>query len=211
MCWKYSFLHKFEVVFHCLLTSNILAKISLAVLIPVWQWKRLKRPRFDPWVEKIPGWRKWQPTRNPWTEKPGGLQSMGSHRVVQDWRKLAPEAFRIFSFFLVSWYFVITCLDRGLLNLNFGSLCGFFQFINSWFCYLGNTWIFSLVNSSPIFYSVLSITPVIQKSEYLAKSFNSHIFSPFQYTVFIFFFIEDFSVIFKSLLMLSYNCLPSYF
>ena len=159
-----------------------------------------------------PGWRKWQPTRNPWTEEPGGLQSMGSHRVGQDWRKLAPEVFRIFSFFLVSWYFVITCLDRGLLNLNFGSLCGFFQFINSWFCYLGNTGIFSLVNSSPIFYSVLSITPVIQRQTTLQNPFIFTSFHHyFQYTVFKVFFIEDFSVIFKSLLMLSYNCLPSYF
>ena len=45
-----------------------------------------RRPRFDPWVRKIPeeemathssilAW------RIPWTEEPGGLQSMGSHRV----------------------------------------------------------------------------------------------------------------------------------
>ena len=43
---------------------------------------------FDPWVGKIP-WRKathssilaW---RIPWTEEPGGLQSIGSQRVRQD-------------------------------------------------------------------------------------------------------------------------------
>ena len=41
----------------------------------------------DPWVRKIPWRRKWQPTpvflpgtRIPWTEKPGGLQSMGSQK-----------------------------------------------------------------------------------------------------------------------------------
>ena len=38
--------------------------------------------RFDPWVGKISWRRKWQPTpvpawEIPWTEEPGGLQSMG--------------------------------------------------------------------------------------------------------------------------------------
>ena len=48
------------------------------------------RPGFDPWVGKIP-WRwKWQstpvflPGESPWAEEPGGLQSMGSHRVGHD-------------------------------------------------------------------------------------------------------------------------------
>ena len=42
---------------------------------------------FDPWVGKIPWRRKWQltpvflPGKIPWTEEPGGLQSMGSQRV----------------------------------------------------------------------------------------------------------------------------------
>ena len=47
--------------------------------------------RFDPWVRKIPleqemathssnlAW------RIPWTEEPGGLQSVGSHGVGHDW------------------------------------------------------------------------------------------------------------------------------
>ena len=41
---------------------------------------------FDPWVGRIP-WRAWQPTpvflpgKSPWTEEPGGLQSMGLQRV----------------------------------------------------------------------------------------------------------------------------------
>ena len=46
-----------------------------------------RRCRFDPWVGKIP-WRGEMAThssilawRIPWTEKPGGLQSMGSQRV----------------------------------------------------------------------------------------------------------------------------------
>ena len=44
------------------------------------------RHGFDPWVEKTP-WRRAQQStrilawRTPWTEEPGGLQSIGSHRV----------------------------------------------------------------------------------------------------------------------------------
>ena len=51
----------------------------------------LRRPRFDPWVGKIPWRRKWQttpvflPGEFPGTEEPGGLQPMGSQRVRQDW------------------------------------------------------------------------------------------------------------------------------
>ena len=42
---------------------------------------------FDPWFEKIPWRRKWQPVPGilariiPGTEEPGGLQSVGSQRV----------------------------------------------------------------------------------------------------------------------------------
>ena len=45
---------------------------------------------FDPSVGKILWRRDWQPTpvflpgESPWTEEPGGLQSMGSQRVGQD-------------------------------------------------------------------------------------------------------------------------------
>ena len=45
---------------------------------------------FDPWVRKIPWRRAWQPTpvvspgESPWTEEPGGLQSMGSQRIGHD-------------------------------------------------------------------------------------------------------------------------------
>ena len=49
------------------------------------------RPGFDPWVEKIPWWRKWLPIpvfllgESPWTEEPGRLQSMGLQRVGHNW------------------------------------------------------------------------------------------------------------------------------
>ena len=49
-----------------------------------------RKPGFNPWVEKIP-WRKaWQPTpvflpgESPRAEEPGGLQSMGLQRVGDD-------------------------------------------------------------------------------------------------------------------------------
>ena len=37
----------------------------------------------DPWVDKIPWRRAWQPSPIfvPWTELPGKLQSIGSHRI----------------------------------------------------------------------------------------------------------------------------------
>ena len=53
------------------------------------QCRSYRRPGFDPWVEKIPWNRKWQPTpvfwRIPWTEKPGRLKSMGLQRVGHNW------------------------------------------------------------------------------------------------------------------------------
>ena len=42
----------------------------------------------DPWVGKIPWRKKWQPTpvflsgESPWTEEPGGLQSMESQSQI---------------------------------------------------------------------------------------------------------------------------------
>ena len=52
---------------------------------------RWKRCVFDPWVRKISWRRKWQPHSNilvleiPWTEEPGGQQSMGSQRMGRGW------------------------------------------------------------------------------------------------------------------------------
>ena len=58
-------------------------------------WQRIhlqcRRPGFDPWVGKMPWRRAQQPTPvflpgdSPWTEEPGGLQSMASQRVGHDW------------------------------------------------------------------------------------------------------------------------------
>ena len=49
-----------------------------------------ERPVFDPWIGKILWKRAFQPTplflpgESPWTEEPGGLQSIGSQRVRHD-------------------------------------------------------------------------------------------------------------------------------
>ena len=49
------------------------------------------RPEFDPWVEKIPRRRAWQPTpgflpgESPRTEEPGGLPSVGLQIDGHDW------------------------------------------------------------------------------------------------------------------------------
>ena len=49
------------------------------------------RPGFHPWVRKIPWRREWQPIpvflpgESPWTEEPGGPQSMGSQRTGHSW------------------------------------------------------------------------------------------------------------------------------
>ena len=59
---------------------------------PLWlgQWRICLKcgiPGFDPWVGKIPWRRGWQPTsvfrpgESPWTEEPGGLESMALQRV----------------------------------------------------------------------------------------------------------------------------------
>ena len=59
---------------------------------PACQCRKRKKRGFDPRVEKTPWRRKWQPTplfrptESPWTEETGGLQSIGSKRVRQEWR-----------------------------------------------------------------------------------------------------------------------------
>ena len=54
-------------------------------------YRRHRRPGFNPWVEKIP-WEEEMTTHSSilawkiqWTEEPGGLQSMRSQRVRYDW------------------------------------------------------------------------------------------------------------------------------
>ena len=57
--------------------------VALVVKNPPANSGDIKRCRFDPWVQKALWRRVWQPTpmflpgESPWTEEPGGLQSMG--------------------------------------------------------------------------------------------------------------------------------------
>ena len=57
----------------------------------VCQYRSPRRRGFHPWMGKMPWSRKWQPTpvflpgESPWTEKPGGLESMG----LQSWTRLS--------------------------------------------------------------------------------------------------------------------------
>ena len=50
--------------------------MALVVKEPSCQCKRHKRYRFDPWVEKIPERRKWQPTLVFWPIESHGQQSL---------------------------------------------------------------------------------------------------------------------------------------
>ena len=80
-------------------------------------FQRPKRCRFHLWLRKI-AWRKaWQPTpvflpgEPPWTQEPGGLQSMGSQRVGHDWIDLAQQHALCFP----SSFSPLTFLMRGYL------------------------------------------------------------------------------------------------
>ena len=77
-----------------LYTKNILLELRASLVAQTVKnpWKnQCGRPRLSPWVGKIPWRRAWQPTpvflpgESPWTEKPGGLQSMGLQRVGHHW------------------------------------------------------------------------------------------------------------------------------
>ena len=65
------------------------------IIMLLCQCRRHKRCGFNPWVRKIPWRRAWQPVpvflpgESPWTEKPGGLQSMVLQRVRHNWSDLA--------------------------------------------------------------------------------------------------------------------------
>ena len=56
-----------------------------------------RRPGFDPWVGRSPGEGNGNPLHIlaweiPWTEDPGGQQSMGLQRVGQDWATKPPQS-----------------------------------------------------------------------------------------------------------------------
>ena len=64
--------------------------MALVVKNPLANTGDFKGCMFDPWVRKIP-WKEGMAThfsilswRIPWTEEPGGLRSIGSHRLRHD-------------------------------------------------------------------------------------------------------------------------------
>jgi len=69
---------------------TVSSSLSFPVAQVVKNRPAMRRPRFDPWIGKIPWRREWQTHcsvlawRIPWTEEPGGLSSIGSQGVGQD-------------------------------------------------------------------------------------------------------------------------------
>ena len=74
---------------------------------PTCQCRRCLRQGIFPWVGKIPWRRAWQPTpvflpgESPWTEEPGGLQSIGLQRVRHDWSDLPRSVKHLILFYFI--------------------------------------------------------------------------------------------------------------
>ena len=80
---------------------------TLLTQLPWWfRWYRIclqcGRPGFDPWVGKIPLEKEMATCSSilaweiPWTEQPGGLQSMGLQRVGHNWATNTQYLLRIY-------------------------------------------------------------------------------------------------------------------
>ena len=73
-------------------------------------------PRFDPWVGKIPWRRAWQPTpvflpgEPPWTEEPGGLQSIGGCKESDMTKQLSMHIFVYISIYTYVCVCVCVCV-----------------------------------------------------------------------------------------------------
>jgi len=90
-----------------------------------------RRPEFFPWVGKIPWRRAWKPTpvflpgESPWTEEPGGLQSIGSQRVRDNWATKHPHI-KFIDQFEGKWTSfpcrVFSCMNIVCLNIYLGLL-----------------------------------------------------------------------------------------
>ena len=92
---------------------------------------------FHPWSGKIPWRRAWQPTpvflpgESPWTEEPGGLQSMGSQRVGHDWETKHSTQF----------------LEEQTVTFFFFFKILYFIFLNVFiYFYFGLLWVFIIVH-----------------------------------------------------------------
>ena len=81
--------------YHCYLKNGELPSNSVSGKEHACQCMRCNRCGLNPWVRKIPWIRAWRPIpvilpgESPWIEDPGGLQSIGSHRVWHNWNDLA--------------------------------------------------------------------------------------------------------------------------
>ena len=71
---------------------------------PTCQRRKCQRCEFDPWVGKIPWRRARQPTPVSLLEEPGGLLSMGSHRVGHVWNDLASRHTLILNVSTTNWH-----------------------------------------------------------------------------------------------------------
>ena len=76
---------------------------------PACQCRRHKRSKFDPWVRKISWWRVLAihssslVCRIPWTEEPGGLQSIGPQRVRHNWSDWAGMHVLLYGYTGICW------------------------------------------------------------------------------------------------------------
>ena len=77
---------EWELLDHVVILLNHMGFLGGSVVKNACHCRSYRRGRFDPWGGKIPWKRKWQltpvflPGESPWTENPGGLQSMGSQK-----------------------------------------------------------------------------------------------------------------------------------
>ena len=112
---------------------------------PSCQCRRRKKCGFDPWVGKIPWRRAWQLThssilvwRIPWTEAPGGLQSMGPQSWT--WLKWLSIHINLYFFFTEMLNFLMC-----LLHICVSSSVNFlYVFFGHFFFSLFFFWIFML-------------------------------------------------------------------
>ena len=68
---------------------RVMDRVNIGEVDSACQCRRCKRCKFSPWVGICPGGGNDNPLQYsswkiPWTEEPGGLQSMGSQRVEHD-------------------------------------------------------------------------------------------------------------------------------
>ena len=84
---------KLNTIFFVITATSWASQVALSKE-PVCQCRRHENHGFNSWVGTIPWRRAWLHSsilawRVPWTEEPGGLQSMGSQRLGHNWRDLA--------------------------------------------------------------------------------------------------------------------------